>query len=155
MKLVFLILTFFVTNNLIAKDNDFYNSIIENSRLTKLSEYLNASDLKEEILALEDITVFAPLDDAFAALSAKTYYGYLKEDNKNKLRNLLNFHFVEGKFYTENITDSINTVSLNGLDIEIKKVNDILYFNGAEVVESDIPFKNGYIHLINRVLIPK
>ena len=118
MKFVFLILTFFVTNNLIAKDNNFYNSIIENSRLTKLSEYLNASDLKEEILALEDITVFAPLDDAFAALSAKTYYGYLKEDNKNKLRNLLNFHFVEGKFYTENITDSIKKVSLNGLDIE-------------------------------------
>ena len=155
MKLVFLILTFFVTNNLIAKDNNFYNSIIENSRLTKLSEYLNASDLKEEILALEDITVFAPLDDAFAALSAKTYYGYLKEDNKNKLRNLLNFHFVEGKFYTENITDSIKKVSLNGLDIEIKKVNGILYFNGAEVVVSDIPFRNGYIHLINRVLIPK
>ena len=74
-----------------SKDNDFYNSIIENSRLTKLSEYLNASDLKEEILALEEITIFAPLDDAFAALSAKTYYGYLKEDNKNKLRNLLNF----------------------------------------------------------------
>jgi uncharacterized surface protein with fasciclin (FAS1) repeats len=138
-----------------SKDNDFYNSIIENSRLTKLSEYLNASDLKEEILALEDITVFAPLDDAFAALSAKTYYGYLKEDNKNKLRNLLNFHFVEGKFFTDNITDSINTISLNGLDIEIKKVNGILYFNGAEVVVSDIPFRNGYIHLINRVLIPK
>ena len=155
MKLVFLILTFFVTNNLIAKDNDFYNSIIENSRLTKLTEYLNESDLKEEILALEDITVFAPLDDAFAALSAKTYYGYLKEDNKNKLRNLLNFHFVEGKFFTDNITDSINTLSLNGLDIEIKKVNGILYFNGAEVVVSDIPFRNGYIHLINRVLIPK
>ena len=155
MKLVFLILTFFITNNLIAKDNNFYNSIIENSRLTKLSEYLNASDLKEEILALEEITIFAPLDDAFAALSAKTYYGYLKEDNKNKLRNLLNFHFVEGKFFTDNITDSINTLSLNGLDIEIKKVNGILYFNGAEVVVSDIPFRNGYIHLINRVLIPK
>ena len=155
MRLIFFILTLFFTNNSISKDNDFYNSIIENSRLTKLSEYLNASDLKEEILALEDITVFAPLDDAFAALSAKTYYGYLKEDNKNELRNLLNFHFVEGKFYTENITDSINTLSLNGLDIEIKKVNGILYFNGAEVVESDIPFRNGYIHLINRVLIPK
>ena len=155
MKLVFLILTLFVTNNLIAKDNNFYNSIIENSRLTKLSEYLNASDLKEEILALEEITIFAPLDDAFAALSAKTYYGYLKEDNKSNLRNLINFHFVEGNFYTENITDSINTISLNGLDIEIKKVNGILYFNGAEVVVSDIPFRNGYIHLINRVLIPK
>jgi len=155
MKLIFFILTLFFTNNLMSKDNDFYNSIIENSRLTKLSEYLNASDLKEEILALEEITIFAPLDDAFAALSAKTYYGYLKEDNKNKLRNLLNFHFVEGKFFTDNITDSINTISLNGLDIEIKKVNGILYFNGAEVVVSDIPFRNGYIHLINRVLIPK
>ena len=155
MKLIFFILTLFFTNNSISKENNFYNSIIENSRLTKLSEYLNASNLKEEILALEEITIFAPLDDAFAALSAKTYYGYLKEDNKNKLRDLINFHFVEGSFYTENITDSINTISLNGLDIEIKKVNGILYFNGAEVVVSDIPFRNGYIHLINRVLIPK
>ena len=71
MKLIFFILTLFFTNNSISKDNDFYNSIIENSRLTKLSEYLNASDLKEEILALEDITVFAPVSYTQQTLPTK------------------------------------------------------------------------------------
>ena len=43
----------------------------------------------------------------------------------------------------------------NGLDLEIKKTNGILYVNGAEVVESNIKFSKGVIHLTNRVLIPK
>ena len=99
--------------------------------------------------------MFAPLDDAFAALSAKTYYGYLKQENRNKLQSLVNFHFVEGIYSSENLDDVIVTKSINNLDLEIKKINGILYVNGAEVVESDIKFSNGVIHLINRVLIPK
>ena len=47
------------------------------------------------------------------------------------------------------------TKSINGLDLEIKKTNGILYVNGAEVVESNIKFSKGVIHLTNRVLIPK
>ena len=82
-------------------------------------------------------------------------YGYLKEKNREKLESLINFHFVEGEFTTENVENSINTKSINGLDLEIKNVNGILYVNGAEVVESDIKFSNGIIHLTNRVLIPK
>ena len=85
----------------------------------------------------------------------RTYYGYLKEKNKDQLQSLINFHFVEGEFTTENVEDSINTKSINGLDLEIKKINGILYVNGAEVVESNIKFSNGIIHLTNRVLIPK
>ena len=99
--------------------------------------------------------MFAPLDDAFAALSAKTYYGYLKQENRDKLQSLVNFHFVEGIYTSENIDDLIVTKSFNNLDLEINKINGILYVNGAEVVESDIKFSNGVIHLINRVLIPK
>ena len=80
---------------------------------------------------------------------------YLKEKNKDQLQNLINFHFVEGEFTTENVEDTINTKSINGLDLEIKKTNGILYVNGAEVVESNIKFSKGVIHLTNRVLIPK
>ena len=81
--------------------------------------------------------------------------GYLKEKNKDQLQSLINFHFVEGEFTTDNVEETINTKSINGLDLEIKKTNGILYVNGAEVVESNIRFSKGVIHLTNRVLIPK
>ena len=138
-----------------AGEKNIIDAISENQRLLKLNEFINTSELSDNLLEYENLTLFAPLDDAFAALSAKTYYGYLKQENKDKLVSLVNFHFVEGILTTENIDDVVVTKSINNLELEIKKINGILYFNGAEVVEADIKFSDGVIHLINRVLIPK
>ena len=74
------------------------------------------------MLDYDTLTLFAPLDDAFAALSAKTYYGYLNEKNRDKLQRLVNYHFVEGIYGNENIEDVITTKSINGLELEIKKI---------------------------------
>ena len=149
---LFLILTFSFAY---TSEKNIIISISENQRLQKLNELVIGSELKNNLLEYESLTLFAPLDDAFAALSAKTYYGYLKEKNREELQSLINFHFVEAEYTSENIEDTITTKSINGLDLEIKKINGILYVNGAEVVESDIKFSNGIIHLTNRVLIPK
>jgi len=149
---LFLILTFSFAY---TSEENIITSISENQRLQKLNELIIASELKNNLMDYESLTLFAPLDDAFAALSAKTYYGYLKEKNREKLQSLINFHFIEGEYTSENIEDTIATKSINGLDLEIEKINGILYVNGAEVVNSDIKFSNGIIHLINRVLIPK
>ena len=138
-----------------ADEKNIIDSISDNNRLQKLNEFVTKSELSKNLLDYETLTLFAPLDDAFAALSAKTYYGYLNEKNRDKLQKLVNYHFVEGIYGSENIEDVITTKSINGLDLEIKKINGILYVNGAEVVEANIKFSNGIIHLTNRVLIPK
>ena len=138
-----------------AGEKNIIDSISDNNRLQKLDEFVTKSELTKNLLDYETLTLFAPLDDAFAALSAKTYYGYLNEKNRDKLQKLVNYHFVEGIYGNENIEDVITTKSINGLDLEIKKINGILYVNGAEVVEANIKFSNGIIHLTNRVLIPK
>ena len=138
-----------------ADEKNIIDSISDNNRLQKLNEFVTKSELSENLLAYDTLTLFAPLDDAFAALSAKTFYGYLNEKNRDKLQKLVNYHFVEGIYGNENIEDVITTKSINGLDLEIKKINGILYVNGAEVVEANIKFSNGIIHLTNRVLIPK
>ena len=155
MTKIFSISLLFIISFLHASERNIVDSISENQRLQKLNELVIASQLSDILLDYENLTLFAPLDDAFAALSARTYYGYLKEKNKDQLQNLINFHFVEGEFTTENVEDTINTKSINGLDLEIKKTNGILYVNGSEVVESNIRFSKGVIHLTNRVLIPK
>ena len=151
--LLFFLLSFNSFSN--ADEKNIIDSISDNERLQKLNEFVTTSELSNNLSEYENLTLFAPLDDAFAALSAKTYYGYLKQENRDKLQSLVNFHFVEGIYTSENIDDLIVTKSFNNLDLEINKINGILYVNGAEVVESDIKFSNGVIHLINRVLIPK
>ena len=138
-----------------ADEKNIIDSISDNNKLQKLNEFVTKSELSKNLLDYDTLTLFAPLDDAFAALSAKTYYGYLNEKNRDKLQRLVNYHFVEGIYGNENIEDVITTKSINGLDLEIKKINGILYVNGAEVVEANIKFSNGIIHLTNRVLIPK
>ena len=155
MTKIFSISLLFIFSFLHASERNIVDSISENQRLQKLNELVIASQLSDILLDYENLTLFAPLDDAFAALSARTYYGYLKEKNKDQLQSLINFHFVEGEFTTDNVEETINTKSINGLDLEIKKTNGILYANGAEVVESNIKFSKGVIHLTNRVLIPK
>ena len=155
MKKVIIILLLSVVPLSYASEKNIIDSISDNNRLQKLNEFVTKSELSKNLLDYETLTLFAPLDDAFAALSAKTYYGYLNEKNRDKLQKLVNYHFVEGIYGNENIEDVITTKSINGLDLEIKKINGVLYVNGAEVVEANIKFSNGIIHLTNRVLIPK
>ena len=61
------------------------NKLNETGKFTKLNETLTKSGLNKNLEGNGPFTVFAPLDDAFAAISAQTYYGLLREENKQKL----------------------------------------------------------------------
>ena len=126
----------------------------ETGRFTKLNETLTKSGLNNNLKGNGPFTVFAPLDDAFAAISAKTYYGLLNEDNKDKLIKILGRHVFLKKITSSEIDDEIKIKAINGEEITIKKVNGIIYINEAEVVTADIETPNGVIHFINRVLQP-
>ena len=126
----------------------------ETGKFTKLNETLSKSGLNENLKGKGPFTVFAPLDDAFAAISAQTYYGLLREDNKDKLVNILGRHVFSKKITSSDIDGEIKLKAINGEEVTIKKVNGIVYINEAEVVTADIEVSNGVIHFINRVLQP-
>ena len=126
----------------------------ETGRFTKLNETLIKSGLNKDLKGNGPFTVFAPLDDAFAAISAKTYYGLLNEDNKDKLIKILGRHVFLKKITSSEIDGEIKLKAINGEEITIKKVNGIVYINEAEVVTADVEVSNGVIHFINRVLQP-
>ena len=126
----------------------------ETGKFTKLNETLSKSGLNENLKGKGPFTVFAPLDDAFAAISAQTYYGLLREDNKDKLVNILGRHVFSKKITSSDIDSEIKLKAINGEEVTIKKVNGIVYINEAEVVTADIEVSNGVIHFINRVLQP-
>ena len=130
------------------------NKLNETGKFTKLNETLTKSGLNKNLEGDGPFTVFAPLDDAFAAISAQTYYGLLREENKQKLVNILGRHIFSKKITSSEIDDEIKLKAINGEEITIKKVNGIVYINEAEVVTADIEASNGVIHFINRVLQP-
>ena len=130
------------------------NKLNETGKFTKLNESLAKSGLSKNLEDDGPFTVFAPLDDAFAAISAQTYYGLLREENKEKLVNILGRHVFSKKINSSEINGEIKIKAINGEEITIKKINGIVYINEAEVVTADIEASNGVIHFINRVLQP-
>ena len=130
------------------------NKLNETGKFTKLNETLTKSGLNKNLEGDGPFTVFAPLDDAFAAISAQTYYGLLREENKQKLVNILGRHVFSKKITSSEIDGEIKLKAINGEEITIKKVNGIVYINEAEVVTADVETSNGIIHFINRVLQP-
>ena len=130
------------------------NKLNETGKFNKLNETLSKSGLNKNLEGNGPFTVFAPLDDAFAAISAQTYYGLLREENKQKLVNILGRHVFSKKITSSEIDGEIKLKAINGEEITIKKVNGIVYINEAEVVTADIEASNGVIHFINRVLQP-
>ncbi|MDC3004619.1 fasciclin domain-containing protein [Candidatus Pelagibacter sp.] len=155
MKKIYLFLSFIIMifvpsitfGNVIDKLN-------EAGKFNKLNETLSKSGLNENLKGAGPFTVFAPLDDAFAAISAQTYYGLLRDENKDKLVNILGRHVFSKKINSSEIDGEIKLKAINGEEITIKKVNGIVYINEAEVVTADVEVSNGVIHYINRVLQP-
>ena len=130
------------------------NQLNETGKFTKLNETLTKSGLSKNLEGDGLFTIFAPLDDAFAAISAQTYYGLLREENKEKLVNILGRHVFSKKITSSEINGEIKIKAINGEEITIKKVNGIVYINEAEVLTADIEAPNGVIQFINRVLQP-
>ena len=95
----------------------------ETGKFTKLNETLMKSGLSENLKDEGPFTVFAPLDDAFAAISAKTYYGLLREENKDKLVNILGRHVFSKKINSSEIDGEINKSLNSSSDKNLENLN--------------------------------
>lgn len=102
------------------------------------------------------LTVFAPTDEAFAKLAPGTVDMLLKPENKDKLVGILTYHVV-GRKLTSNMLPgrTIHVKPLNEANrLAVSKSGADVTINNAKVVSADIKTDNGYIHIIDTVLIP-
>ena len=95
-------------------------------------------------------TVFAPTDEAFAALPEGTVEELLKPENKEKLQAILKFHVVSGKIMAGDVLKALEVETLQGSKAKIG-----LTIGGANVIKTDISCSNGVIHVIDRVILPE
>ena len=99
------------------------------------------------------LTVFAPTDDAFAALPAGTVESLLKPENKDKLVAVLTYHVVAGKVMSTDLSDGMMAKTVQGGEVKVSLTSGPM-INDAKVVGADVAADNGVIHVIDKVLLP-
>ena len=138
-----------------------------NADFSTLVAAVKAAGLVETLSGDGPFTVFAPTNAAFDKLPAGTVNGLLKPESLDKLKSVLTYHVVAGKFDAAAVIDAINknngkytvtTVQGGTIDLSLKGDKVMLTdANGgtAEVVMADVPASNGVIHAIDTVVMPK
>jgi uncharacterized surface protein with fasciclin (FAS1) repeats len=113
---------------------------------------VRAAGLEETLKGEGPFTVFAPTDEAFAALPAGTVEALLKD--KAKLTAILTYHVVAGKVDAAKVVTLKDAKTVNGSKLEVHVMNGGVMVNDAHVVKADIMTSNGVIHVVDRVLLP-
>lgn len=116
---------------------------------------VGAAGLVDTLKSEGPFTVFAPTDEAFAALPAGTVESLLKPENKDQLTAILTYHVLPGKVMAADIVGQrLSVATVNGKNVHVNGRGKAVHVNKATVVQADVPASNGVIHVINKVLLP-
>jgi uncharacterized surface protein with fasciclin (FAS1) repeats len=123
----------------------------EAGNFTTLIAAVEAAGLTDTLNGEGPFTVFAPTDEAFAALPAGTVEGLLADPAA--LAKILTYHVVAGKVMSTDLTNGMTAPTVEGADITIMTEGGVKV-NEANVTTADIEASNGVIHVIDAVLMP-
>lgn len=113
---------------------------------------IEAAGLVETLQGAGPFTVFAPTDDAFAALPAGLLDKLLLPENVGVLTAILTYHVVPGQVMSADVTAG-DVATVEGSTIAIATDGGVTV-NGANVVTVDVAASNGVIHVIDQVIVP-
>ena len=139
-----------------AASKDIVDTAVAAGSFNTLAKALQAAGLIDALKAAGPFTVFAPTDEAFAKLPAGTVEELLKPENKDKLRAILLYHVVKGQYNAASVTklNGKSVKTLQGTKVMVRTGDNVMV-DDASVVKTDVFAKNGVIHVIDTVLMPK
>mgnify|MGYP003573528775 CR=1 FL=1 len=140
---------------MIANKKDIVDTAVAAGKFKTLAAALTAADLVETLKGEGPFTVFAPTDAAFKKLPAGTVETLLKPENKAKLASILTYHVVPGEVYASDVVKLKKAKTVQGSKAPIEIRDGKVYVAGAQVTTTDIKTKNGVIHIIDSVMLPK
>jgi len=114
---------------------------------------VKAAGLVETLSGPGPFTVFAPTDEAFAALPDGTVESLLLPENKDKLIAILTYHVVPAKVMAKDVAAG-EAPTVNGKTATITVMDGKVMIEEANVVKTDIVTSNGVIHVIDKVILP-
>ncbi len=133
---------------------DIVDTAVGAGSFTTLVAAVQAAGLVDTLKSEGPFTVFAPTDDAFAALPEGTVETLLKPENKDQLVAILTYHVIAGKVMSGDLSNNMMATTVQGGDLKIMTEGGVSV-NGANVTAADIETSNGVIHVIDAVILPK
>ncbi len=126
-----------------------------NKDFSTLVAAVKAAGLVETLSGKGPFTVLAPTNEAFAKLPKGTLETLLKPENKDKLVAILTYHVIPAKAMAADVVKLEKAKTVQGQEVKISAKTEGVKINDAKVVKTDIECKNGVIHVIDAVLLPK
>ena len=138
-----------------ADGKDIVDTAVAAGSFNTLVAAVKAAALVDTLKGTGPFTVFAPTDAAFAKLPAGTLDDLLKPENKAKLQAILTYHVVPGKVMAADVVKLKSAKTVQGQEVANKVTGDTVTVNNAKIVKTDIACSNGFIHVIDTVVLPK
>lgn len=127
------------------------DTIASTPSLSTLNGLVNQAGLSETLKTSGPFTVFAPTNDAFKAVPAKTMDDWAQ--HPQKLKAVLSYHVIASKTLAADVKNS-DVKTLNGANVALSKAGDFVTIENAAVTQADLAATNGVLHLVDTVLIP-
>ncbi len=133
-------------------------NIVENAVMssdhTTLGAAVKAAGLAETLSGAGPFTVFAPTNEAFAALPAGTVDNLLKPAMKADLTKVLTYHVVSGAYKAADLKDGMELTTVEGQKLKVSVKDGVVMVGDAKVTTADVISSNGVTHVIDAVLLP-
>lgn len=120
-------------------------------QLSTLNKLLGDAGLVDTLRGPGPFTVFAPTNDAFKAVPAKTLDALAKDPAL--LKSVLSYHVIAGKVAAADVKNG-PAKTVQGANVALAKAGAFVTIDEAVVTTADVPVSNGVVHVIDRVLLP-
>ncbi len=137
------------------QQKDIVDTAVSAGSFNTLAAALEAAGLVDTLKGDGPFTVFAPTDEAFAALPEGTVESLLKPENKDKLIAVLTYHVVPGSVKAADVVKLDSAKTVNGASVTIAASDAGVQVDSANVIKTDIAASNGVIHVIDAVILPR
>ena len=121
---------------------------------TTLVAAIKQAELVNVLSNAGPFTVFAPTNAAFDKIPKETLDNLMKDENKENLQDILQYHVYVGTLKTDMMEDGQTLNQVNGGNINITKKDGKVMINNSATIIASIPAANGIIHVIDGVLLP-
>ena len=119
---------------------------------TTLVAAVQAAELENVLVNAGPLTVFAPTNDAFAALPGGTLDDLLKPENKQTLANIVTSHAAPGKYLGDVLNGQTQLYQATGHYVDVEVRDGATYVNGAKILAT-IEASNGVVHVVDKVFL--
>ena len=115
---------------------------------------VQAAELENALVNAGPLMVFAPTNDAFAALPEGTVETLLKPENKDQLAHILKHHVTPGNYSKDFLKKFKKLGQASNLSVTVEVKGDDVFVGGAKIIAS-VPAGNGIVHVVDKVIVPE